>query len=259
MTDPDIQCVLAGAIATIRLNRPARKNAMTQMMWLALHDALRACDCDPAIKIIILTGGDGIFCAGADIDDFARLSGDAAWRAANQQAIAQTQLALARLSKPTIAAIAGPCVGGGCGLAIACDLRLASDDATFGITPAKLGLAYSLHDTKLLVDLVGPAQAKMMLFTARLMSAQEALRIGLVNEVHAATDLMAAADTLAALIAGNSQYTVRALKSLVRRILDGVHEDDEQSAALFNTAFDGADFQEGAAAFREKRKPHFIS
>ena len=259
MTEDSIIVSQNGPVATIRLHRPERKNAITQAMWLALKEALVASDENPSVKLVILTGSDSVFCAGADIDDFALLSGDPEWRAANQQAIGEAQLTLARLSKPTIASISGPCVGAGCGLAIACDLRIASDDARFGITPAKLGLAYSLHDTKLLVDLVGPAQAKMMLFSARLLTAQEALKIGLVNEVHPRATLNAAVMQLADMICANSQFSVRALKSVIRRILDGAHEDDAQSAAMFNQAFDGDDFHEGAAAFREKRKPKFTA
>ena len=134
---------------------------------------------------------------------------------------------------------------------MACDLRVATAAARFGITPAKLGLVYSLHDTKLLVDLVGPAQAKRILFTAALIDAAEAHRIGLVDFLD--TDALALAD----MIAGNSAHTVREAKAMVRRIVHGQAADDDATHALFAQAFTLPDFAEGTAAFLAKRRPVF--
>jgi enoyl-CoA hydratase/carnithine racemase len=211
---------------------------------------------DEGVRVLILASATpGLFCAGADIDEFADLAGQDLWRAANQAAIRASQYALAHAHKPVIAAIDGDCVGGGCGLAIACDLRVAAPTARLGITAARLGIVYSLFDTKLLVDLVGPARAKRILFTGALLSAETSLSIGLIDEV--AADPLAAADALARTIAGNAQHSVRSSKAIVRRILDGQADDDATTLAWFRDAFTLPDFTEGVAAFRAKRRPNF--
>ena len=245
-----------GAIARLLIDRPARRNAMNQAMWQQLPALVGEAMADEAVRVLILASATpGLFCAGADIDEFARCTGDEAWRIANQAAIRASQYALARAEKPVIAAIDGDCVGGGCGLAIACDLRIAAPAARMGITPAKLGIVYSLFDTKLLVDLVGPARARRILYTGALHHADEALAIGLIDEI--APDPLAAADALARTIAANAQHSVRSAKAIVRRILDGQADDDATTLALFRDAFTLPDFAEGVAAFREKRRPDF--
>lgn len=245
-----------GPVARLLIDRPARRNAMTQDMWetlpLLVHDAIA----DDAIRVLILASATpGLFCAGADIDEFATCSGGPDWRVTNQTAIRNTQYALAHADKPVIAAIDGDCVGGGCGLAIACDLRIAAPTARLGITPAKLGIVYSLFDTKLLVDLVGPARAKRILFTGALHDADTALAIGLIDQI--AADPLAEADALARTIAANAQHSVRSSKTIIRRILDGQADDDDRTLALFRDAFTLPDFAEGVSAFRAKRKPDF--
>lgn len=245
-----------GAIAHLLIDRAAKRNAFTQAMWEALPELLGDAMADNAIKVVILRSAEaGTFCAGADIAEFGEGALDPQWRAKNQDAIRRAQHELARAEKPVIAAIDGDCVGGGCGLSIACDLRVASSRARFGITPAKLGLVYSLHDTKLLVDLVGPAQAKRILFTAQLLPAEEAQRIGLIEILD--EDPVAAATALAGTIATASSHSVRNTKKIVRRILDGQADDDAETHALFASAFTGEDFREGVSAFLEKRKAVF--
>jgi enoyl-CoA hydratase/carnithine racemase len=245
-----------GPVARLLIDRPQRRNAMDQAMWQRLPLLVGEAMADDAIRVLTLASATpGLFCAGADIDEFAACAGDEEWRVANQAAIRASQYALAHAEKPVIAAIDGDCVGGGCGLAIACDLRIAAPAARLGITPAKLGIVYSLFDTKLLVDLVGPAWAKRILFTGALHGAEQALAIGLVDEI--APDPLAAADTLARTIAANAQHSVRTSKAIVRRILDGQADDDATTLALFRDAFTLPDFAEGVAAFREKRRPDF--
>lgn len=242
----------AGRVAHLLIDRAAKRNAMTQAMWEALPVMLGRAMADDDVRVLILRAAEpGAFSAGADIAEFGAGASDPEWRAANERAIARAQAALTRAPKPVIAAIAGDCIGGGCGLALACDLRVATSAARFGITPARLGLVYSLHDTKLLVDLVGPAQAKRILFTAGLIDAAEAHRIGLVDLLD--TDPIALAET----IAGNSTHSVRESKAMVRRILDGQSADDAATRALFADAFALPDFEEGVAAFLARRNPVF--
>ena len=149
-----------GTVARLLIDRAAKRNAFDQAMWAALPGLVAEAVASPAARVMVLQAADeGAFCAGADIAELMANKDDAAWRAANHAAIGKAQSMLARAAKPTIAFIDGDCVGGGCGLAMACDIRVATPRARFGITPAKLGLVYPLHDTKLLVDLVGPGQA----------------------------------------------------------------------------------------------------
>jgi enoyl-CoA hydratase/carnithine racemase len=249
---------LDAPVARIILNRPDKRHAITQDMWEALPEALAAAESDAGTKVIVLTSSTrDAFCAGADIEEFAAFARDSGWRQVNQNAIATTQKMLARTVKPSIAQISGVCVGGGCGLAIACDFRIADTTARLGITPAKLGLVYSLHDTKLLVDIVGPAQAKMILFTGALFPADTCQRMGLLSDVVAPDDLQASVNTLAATLAANSQHSIRHIKKIVRQIVEGVHADTDEQTALFFDAFDGPDHLEGVAAFLAKRKPNF--
>jgi enoyl-CoA hydratase/carnithine racemase len=229
---------------------------MSQAMWEALPGHVAAAMSDPAVRLLhVGSATPGMFCAGADIGEFATASTDPAWRARNQAAIRATQLALARAPKPTLAIIDGDAVGGGCGIAMACDLRIASPRARLGITPAKLGLVYPLHDTRLLVDLVGVGQARRLLYSAALIDAAEALRIGLVEMV--ADDLAGAVAAFTASVLAQSPASQRASKAIIQRIVEGAHDDDAGSAAGFDAAFEGADFAEGVAAFVEKRQPIF--
>ncbi|MFN3590597.1 MAG: enoyl-CoA hydratase/isomerase family protein [Thermaurantiacus sp.] len=247
-----------GGLARIRLARPERRNALDQAGWERLAALVAHLAEDEGLGAVVLESATpGMFCAGADIHEFAGASTDPAWRRANQAAIRAVQHGLARLPVPTLALIDGDCVGGGCGLAIACDMRIASPRARLGITPARLGLVYSLHDTRLLVDLVGPARAKRMLYTGVLLPAAEAHAIGLVDAV--AEDLAAAADAAIAELLAAAPSSQRATKAIVRRILDGQGDDDPATAAMFDAAFEGADFREGVTAFREKRPPRFRS
>jgi enoyl-CoA hydratase/carnithine racemase len=253
---PSIRLEIEGQVARLLLDRPAKRNALDQAMWEAIPRAVAAAMANSSIRILVLASATpGIFCAGADIGEFARETADPAWRQRNQAAIRATQLSIARAEKPVVALIDGDCVGGGCGLALAADIRIASPRARFGITPAKLGLVYPLHDSKLLVDLVGPGHAKRLLMTGRLVDAAEAQRIGLVEEI--AENVEAAGALLIAELLAASPFTQAGTKAVIRRILDGATDDDSESAGLFDRAFTGADFAEGVGAFLARRKPVF--
>jgi enoyl-CoA hydratase/carnithine racemase len=244
-----LSLAIDGPIARLRIDRAEKRNAFTQAMWEALPGLVA--QAEGARVLILESAAPGIFCAGADIGELLEKSPDPEWRTANQAAINRAQHDLTRAPLPTIAFIDGDCVGGGCGLALACDMRVATPRARFGITPAKLGLVYPLHDTKLLVDLVGPSQAKRLLFTGALIDAEEALRIGLIDQIADNPDALVEA------IAAASPHSARQAKAMIRRVLDGQADDDDETRAIFADAFTGPDFQEGVRAFVEKRRPAF--
>lgn len=247
-----LQLDISGAVASLSIDRPAKHNAMELAMWEQLVLLLDAA-ATPTVRVLVLRSSTaGLFCSGADIAEMLTNSDDAGWRAANQAAINRAQYLLARFPKPTIAFVDGDAVGGGVGLALACDIRVASPRARFGITPARLGLVYPLHDTKLLVDLVGPGHAKRLLFTGHLIDAAEALRIGLVESI--ADD----ADALIAQIVAASPASCVHIKGFVRRIADGQTGEDTDTLRIFADAFTNGDFKEGSAAFVEKRAPQFL-
>lgn len=243
---------IEGTTAHLLIDRADKRNAFDMAMWASFPRLLAEAEADPAVRVVVVRAAQGgAFCAGADIRELLANKDDAEWRAANQAAINRVQHDLARLAKPTIAFVEGDCVGGGCGIALACDLRVATPAARFGITPAKLGLVYPLHDVKLLTELVGPGQAKRILYTGSLIDADEALRIGLVETIADSPD------TLAEAILAASPHSIRETKRFMRRVLDGQTGDDAETLRIFAEAFTLPDFAEGTAAFVEKRAPAF--
>jgi enoyl-CoA hydratase/carnithine racemase len=228
-------------------------------MWQAVMDAVEQADADPAVKVIVVTGEGQAFAAGADIDEFKQTFTDPKAAEAVADITYRSQKRLHRNAKPTIAKIRGACVGGGCGLALCCDLRFADATAKLGITPGKLGLIYTLADTKRLVDAVGPAKAKDILYTGRILDAEEALKIGLIDRLTAPEALDQAVADFAAEIAAASQFSARGTKQIIQQILDGVDDDTAATKQMFVEAFKGADFKEGFMAFGEKRKPKFTA
>lgn len=243
---------ISSPVARLFIDRADKRNAFNQAMWDLLPELVLQAMADPAVRVLTIESAHpGMFCAGADIAELLANKDDAQWRSANQAAINRAQYVLARAAKPVIAYIDGDCVGGGCGIALAADIRVATPRARLGITPAKLGLVYPLHDTKLLIDLVGPGQAKRMLFTGRLLGADEALQIGLVDEIADSPGHLEEA------IAANSLHSTTGMKRFVRRVLDGQADEDAETLAAFAAAFTGPDFLEGTSAFVAKRKPTF--
>ncbi|QIQ87178.1 enoyl-CoA hydratase-related protein [Erythrobacter sp.] len=248
-----VRLEIDGALGHLLIDRVDKRNAFNMAMWEELPGLLDEAAANPDLRLLVVRSAQpgSAFCAGADIKELLANKDDAEWRRANQRAINRVQYELARHPLPTLAFIEGDCIGGGCGIALACDLRVATEKARFGITPAKLGLVYPLHDVKLLTDLVGPGQAKRILYTGGLVSAEEALRIGLI-EVMADTP-----DTLVEQLLAASPHSIRETKRFVRRVLDGQAEDDADTLRIFAEAFTGPDFLEGTSAFVEKRKPQF--
>jgi enoyl-CoA hydratase/carnithine racemase len=239
-------------VTRLLIDRADKRNAFTIEMWQRLPELLAQASADGDCRVLVVKSAQGgAFCAGADIAELLANKDDAAWRAENQKAINSAQYELTRFRLPTVAMIEGDCVGGGCGIALACDMRVAGSKARLGITPAKLGLVYPLHDVKLLVDLVGPGQARRMLYTGMLLGAEEAKAVGLVEE------LADSEEALVAQLLAASPFSTQAIKRFVRNVLDGQVADDAESLRGFAAAFEGADFREGTTAFVEKRKPVF--
>mgnify|MGYP001585851135 CR=1 FL=1 len=255
--DGAITLNIADDVATLTLNRPEKRNALTQAMWKALPEAAAVVEQDAAAKVLVLTGAGGHFAAGADISEFEVVYATRDSAAAYAVEIAAGMEAIAHLTKPTIAAIPGACVGGGLGLALCCDLRLAADHAKLGITPGKLGLMYSLGDTRRLVEAVGPSAAKDILFTGRILTANEALSIRLIDAAVSADTFATTVAEKAAAIAAASQWSARRTKAVVRLILDGQTQDDDTTRGWFLDGLEGDDFREGRDAFLQKRTPAF--
>lgn len=252
MEQPALLLDRDGRTAVITISNPAKRNAMTPAMWRELPVLLDGLAADPEVRVVVLTGADGTFCAGADISGLLEPdSGDSA-----QSAAVAAEEALAAFPKPVIAAVRGACVGGGCQLAAACDLRIAARGARFGVTPARLGIVYPASSTRRLVSLVGPSAAKYLLFTAELIDDARALRTGLVDEVVEEDDLDARVAELAGRLAARSQLTQAAAKEFTALAVEGRTEEDradyfEQQGRL------SGERAEGVAAFLERRAPEF--
>jgi enoyl-CoA hydratase/carnithine racemase len=253
----DIELAWNGPAATIVLNRPAKRNAMTLDMWRRVPDLVGEALAHGTTRLLVLRGNGGAFSAGADIAEFPEAYASAEAAIANQKTIQAAMTAVEQCPLPTLAAIDGACYGGGCGLALACDLRFATTGASFAITPAKLGLVYGIDDTRRLAAAVGPSRAKDILFTGRALPATEALQMGLVNAIHAPQDLDAAVERLAQSLGAVSAHSARATKRILAKLADGCLHDDDESRSMFADAFSGADFREGFAAFIERRPPKF--
>ncbi|MEU0648743.1 enoyl-CoA hydratase/isomerase family protein [Streptomyces umbrinus] len=242
--EPQLLHSVADGVATVVIHHPAKRNAMTADMWRALPPLLDTLAADPAVRVLVLTGEGGTFCAGADISSLRGSSGEA------QGLAVRAEEALVAFAKPTLAAVRGYCVGGGCQLAAACDLRFADEEASFGITPAKLGIVYAASSTRRLVSLVGPATAKYLLFSGELIDAERALRTGLVDEVLPGGELDKRVAEFSRILVSRSQLTQAAAKEFA----DGRTDRDDYWALQ---ARDGGDTAEGVAAFLERRRPDF--
>ena len=249
-----------GAIGTVVLNRPAVHNAFTYEMWRSIARGVRELGADPDVRVIVVRGaGERAFASGADIAEFPRHRGTAEQATVYHAAVEDALGALAAVEQAVIAMIHGYCIGGGCELAIACDLRIADDRAQFGIPAARLGVVLGVEELRHLLGLVGMGAAKEILFTGRLLDADEALRVGLVNRVVPPGDLAATVQGLAERIAANAPIAIAAAKDLLARVQRGESPDAlaTAQAAFSRRAFASADYREGVRAFLEKRPARF--
>ncbi len=246
-----------GAVARVRIDRPAKRNAFTNVMWDGLAAAVAQAEADPKVLCIVVESTSDTFSGGADLEEVRAAAGNADAGEANRDHVRAAFLALRDASKPTIAAVRGFCVGGGLMVATGCDLRVADTTARFGCTPAKIGMVYLYEPTAALVELVGPSEAKRILYTARLSNAAESQRMGLVNELVEPGELDAAVDALAADVCATSQFSVRMMKRTVAFAAGGQSDESPATLALFRDALENEDHLEGTAAILGKRPAVF--
>jgi enoyl-CoA hydratase/carnithine racemase len=241
-------------IAVLTLDRPAKRNALTSAMWGALPGVLAALAAEPGLRVLLVTGAGESFSAGADIAELREVYADPDSADAFHAVNVRAEEALAAFPRPTLAVVRGSCVGGGCQLAVACDLRFAEPQARLGITPAKLGIVYPAVPTARLARLLGPARAKYLLFSGELLTAARALEFGLVEVV--AEDVEQRALEFARTLALRSAQTQGAAKEVVAAVVEG--RDPQAAATPWERASRTApDVAEGLAAFLERRPPRF--
>ncbi len=244
-------------IARLTLNHPQRHNAMRLAMWEAVPEAVADFESDTDMRVVVLSGAGGrAFCAGADISEFGeiRTSLDDVHHYDHKAHQAIDSLLNCRM--PVIAAVDGVCVGGGMELAMACDIVIASEQSRFGVTPSRLGLGYSLKDTRILVGAVGARGAMELLLTGKIHGAADAHRLGLINHVYPADEYQDVIEDYATTIAANAPIAVSSCKAIVRQIASG-SVDEAACDALVDACFASEDYREGQRAFAEKRKPNF--
>ncbi len=248
-----------GPIGWITFNNPQRRNAVSMAMWEALGDIVRDYDEDDAVRVIVLKGaGDTAFVSGADISEFEEKRSSPATTKAYNEASGKTTDELMLAGKPTIAMIRGFCIGGGVSVALSCDMRIAAEGAKFGVPAARLGLGYAAKGVRKLIDVVGPAFAKEIFFTARQFTAQEAAAMGLVNRLVPDAQLEAYVRDYAHTIAANAPLTVASIKTIVGELAkDESARDLARCQQVVDRCFASADYIEGRTAFMAKRKPVF--
>ena len=246
----------SGTVVTVTLSQPERKNALSQAMWASLADTAIALASSTS-RAVVFRGDGPAFCAGADISEFATVYGTPKSAAQSSATIAAALDAVDALPMPTIAMIEGPCMGGGCALALACDLQIASTSARFGINPTALGTAYSLRDCQRLVARVGITRAKRLLMAAERIDAATAQQWGLITDVVEPAALDATLDAMLAGLATRSPDALARVKATLNAIERDMGQDSAELDALFQGAFESADFAEGTAAFLGKRTPTF--
>jgi enoyl-CoA hydratase/carnithine racemase len=248
----DITLSVARSVATLRLNREEKRNAVTYDMWVSIGEYCRRLASDPEVRVLVVRGAGAHFCAGADIGGLQ--SADHSYGEANLEA----ETALMEFPKPTIAFVQGACVGGGVQIATSCDLRIADRTARFGITPARLGIIYPTPALARVVKLTGPSAAKHLLYSAELITAERALRIGLIDELHESDEAVARLEAFVTLLAEErSPLTQQASKAMIDAVVTDGRVGDACAARWAAELATADDPKEGVAAFLERRPPRF--
>jgi len=254
----DLRVLRDGPVATLVVNRPEKHNAISFEMWQAIPGLLHELEIDESVRVLVVRGtGEEAFASGADISEFARVRADVASARAYSVTVREAEHGLANFPRPTIAMIHGFCVGGGLELALACDLRWASQRAHLGITAARLGIVYGLEATRRLASVVGPGHARDLLYSARLVDAADALAMGLVNRMCAPEALEPETYDYARLLAQRAPLSQRGAKAMLQSLLGEGGLTAADLAAVVDRAYESADYREGVRAFLEKRSPRF--
>jgi enoyl-CoA hydratase len=245
------------AVGIVTINRPHRRNALDMAAWRGLGDAFRSLNADHDVRAIVLTGAGGAFCAGDDIQAFASVRDKPAERQQYWDTIMAAYAEVSGSRVPVVAAVSGPCVGGGCTLALRADFRIADGTARFGVPPAKLGLVYPADSTQLLVALAGPTMAKHMLYTGETIDAQAAAACGMVSKVVEGDVLESAVEYVQPMTV-NAPIAIEAAKiacdaAMTARLGEATGRVNELSLK----ADASEDYREGVRAFAEKRRPRF--
>jgi enoyl-CoA hydratase len=248
-----------GRVGYVIFNNPERHNAVSLEMWEKTAEILDGFARDDEVRVVVLTGAGGkAFVSGADVSKFESERASLEATKVYNAAVERANSAIYDFAKPTIAMIRGYCIGGGVGLAACCDLRIASDNSRFAVPAAKLGLGYSFNGLKRLIDLVGPAFAKEIFFTARQFDAEEARMMGFLNRVVPQAELEAYVKSYGDTIAANAPLTLKAAKYIANEVVkDESKRNLACCAELVEQCFASNDYAEGRRAFMEKRKPAF--
>ena len=247
-------------IGWMTFNNPARHNALSLEMWAAIGDILERFELDDAVRLVVMQGAGGkAFVSGADISEFDAKRSNAEQTAEYARTSARGGRALATFSKPLIARIEGYCIGGGLATALNADVRFATPDSTFGVPAARLGLGYDYEGLAKLCRVVGPANARDIMFSARFLKADEAFHMGLVSCIVEREDMEDRVIAYAERIAANAPLTVKAAKAAVDAWERGGQSNDlDDVRQLVHACFDSEDYKEGRRAFKEKRRPQFV-
>jgi enoyl-CoA hydratase/carnithine racemase len=247
-------------VGLVTFNQPEKRNAMSLEMWTGLGEILDEFAEDSSVRVVVLTGaGNKAFVSGADISQFEKNRSNADAQQDYERLAGVGRAKYAGFPKPVIARIRGFCLGGGLAIAMQADLRIASADSQFGIPAAKLSIAYAPDSVKRLIDLVGPANARMILYTARRIEAVEAERIGLINKMVEEEELNDEVLEIARTIADNAPLSVAASKLTISEMLkDESQRDMAAIKRMAEVCFNSADYKEGRTAFMEKRAPKWV-
>jgi enoyl-CoA hydratase len=249
----------AGAIATVVFNRPRMRNALSLSMWTELAAVTGELAQDGAVRAVVYRGaGTEAFASGADISEFEQNRKDRASALAYNKQTEAAYTAIRHCPKPTMAMVFGYCMGGAMAVAMACDFRFAAHGARFGIPAARLSIIYGLDPVHQLVDLVGPAYAKDILYSARTLEADEAMRIGFIQRLVSVEELERTTYDYLRQVAENAPLTIRGTKLQIQAVFEGVTDEHRRHmASLGIETFDSEDYREGTRAFMEKRPPRF--